>query len=111
MRTHAFLSSAEDSRMQYFAGHGFPVQEFAKRGVGPVIQADELRYHAELRLLDMADLELRMAGLSADGARFRMRNTFTRADGTIACTVTSAGGWLDLRRRKLTERPPTCSRS
>jgi acyl-CoA thioester hydrolase len=46
-----------------------------------------------------------MAGLSADGARFRMRNTFTRSDGTIACTVTSAGGWLDLHRRKLTQPP------
>ena len=43
--------------------------------------------------------------MSADGARFRMRNTFTREDGTIACIVTSTGGWLDLAARRLATPP------
>ncbi|WP_127918127.1 hypothetical protein [Prescottella agglutinans] len=34
-----------------------------------------------------------------------MRNTFTRADGTVAATVTSTGGWLDLAQRRLTSPP------
>ncbi|MFE3229539.1 hypothetical protein [Nocardia sp. NPDC059228] len=34
-----------------------------------------------------------------------MRNTFTRADGTVAATVTSTGGWLDLTRRRLISPP------
>jgi len=105
MRTHAFLASAEDSRMRYFAGHGFGVGEFARLGIGPVIQSDDLRYRGELRLLQTADLDLRLAGLSHDGARFRMRNVFVRADGKVACTVTSTGGWLDLAARAL-RRPP-----
>ena len=105
MRTHAFLASAENSRLQYFTARGYPAREFARRGLGPVIQSDDLQYRAELRLMATADLELRMAGLSADGARFRMRNSFTRDDGTMACIVTSAGGWLDLAARRLTTPP------
>jgi acyl-CoA thioester hydrolase len=102
MRTTAYLAAAENSRMRYFATFGFSVEEFARRGLGPVIQSDELRYKAELRLLDTATIELAMVGLSADGARFRMRNTFIRSDGRVAGFVTSTGGWLDLAARKLT---------
>ncbi len=105
MRTTAYLAAAENSRMQYFAGSGFSAGEFARRGFGPVIQTDQLRYRSELRLLEQAELSLQMAGLSPDGARFMMRNTFTRADGTVAATVTSTGGWLDLGQRRLTSPP------
>ncbi|MET8428421.1 thioesterase family protein [Nocardia sp. NPDC004860] len=105
MRTTGYLAAAENCRMQYFAGSGFSAGEFAQRGFGPVIQTDELRYRTELRLLEPARLSLHLAGLSNDGARFMMRNTFTRADGTVAATVTSTGGWLDLTQRRLTSPP------
>lgn len=55
----------------------------AWRGLGPVIQCDNLQYRAELRLMATADIGLRLAGMSADGTRFRMRNTFTRDDGEM----------------------------
>jgi acyl-CoA thioester hydrolase len=105
MRTTAFLGAAEDSRMQYFAANGFTMETFVAQRIGPVIQQDELRYRAELRLLEPATIELRMAGLSDDGARFRMRNTIIRDDGAVAVTATSTGGWLDLDRRRLTAPP------
>ncbi|MEU1429754.1 thioesterase family protein [Nocardia sp. NPDC005746] len=105
MRTNAYLAAAENSRMQYFTGSGFSAAEFARRGLGPVIQTDQLHYRAELRLLDPAELTLELAGLAPDGARFVLRNTFTRADGRVAATVTSTGGWLDLTRRRLTTPP------
>ena len=105
MRTTAYLASAEDMRMRYFAQQGFAMSTFARLGIGPVIQHNDLRYHAELRLLDTATLSLELAGLSEDGARFTLRNTYTRADGRTAATVTSTGGWLDLARRRLA-RPP-----
>jgi acyl-CoA thioester hydrolase len=102
MRTTAYLAAAEDSRMQYFAAAGFSMREFTRLQIGPVVQTDELRYQAELRLLDEASLEIQLAGLSPDGARFGLRNIFTRADGRVACTVTTIGGWLDLKQRRLT---------
>ena len=105
MRTTAYLASAEDMRMQYFAQQGFAISAFARLGIGPVIQHDDLHYHAELRLLDTATLSLELAGLSEDGTRFKLRNSYTRADGRTAATVISIGGWIDLARRRLT-RPP-----
>ncbi len=105
MRTTAYLAAAEDSRMQYFASHGFSMQEFTRLALGPVVQTDEIRYRAELRLQDRAELTIQLAGLSPDGARFGLRNTFTREDGRTACTVTTIGGWLDLRERRLTPPP------
>ena len=105
MRTVAYLEVAEDSRMQYFASRGYSMDAFMKNRIGPVVTADELQYLAELRLLDRAVIRLELAGLSADGARFRLRNTIVRADGRTAATVTSTIGWLDLVERRLTAPP------
>jgi acyl-CoA thioester hydrolase len=41
------------------------------------------------------------AGLSEDGSRFRLRNEFYREGGALAARVTSTGGWLDLKARKM----------
>ncbi|MCC6622189.1 MAG: thioesterase family protein [Deltaproteobacteria bacterium] len=106
MRNTAFLDVAGDVRMMFFALHGFAMSEFARLGIGPVIQHDELDYARELRLLESYDVDLTLAGLSEDGARFRMRNTFSKADGKHVATVTSSGGWLDLTARRLLPPPP-----
>jgi acyl-CoA thioester hydrolase len=105
MRTTAYLARAEDSRMQYFASAGFTVGRFAELRIGPVIRTDELSYTAELTLLAEFQLTLVLAGLSVDGRKFILRNTFVKDDGRIAATVTSTGGWLDLTSRKLTTPP------
>jgi len=102
MRTVAYLEVAEDSRMQYFASRGYSMDAFVTHRIGPVVSRDELRYRAELRLLDPAVVRLELAGISSDGARFRLRNTIVRADGRTAATVTSSIGWLDLVERRLT---------
>jgi acyl-CoA thioester hydrolase len=105
MRTVAYLEVAEDSRMQYFASRGYSMGSFVKHRLGPVVSRDELQYRAELRLMDRAVVRLELAGLSPDGAHFRLRNTFVRADGRTAATVTSTIGWLDLGERRLTTPP------
>jgi len=106
LRNAAYLGIAEDCRMQYFAALGFPMSEFERVRVGPVVQRDELDYHRELRLLEEASVSLSLGGLSADGSRFRLRNTFTRLhDAKRVAVVTSTGGWLDLDARRL-RRPP-----
>lgn len=105
MRTTAFLGWAEDSRMRCFASVGFPMERFIELGIGPVVRSDTLEYRAELRLGEPGTIRLWIAGLSADGSRFRMRNEIERADGRTAATITSDGGWLDLGERRLTAPP------
>ena len=105
MRNTAFLDKAADVRMMFFSEHGFPMEEFLRRKIGPVIRKDELEYFKEVHLLEELRITLAVSGLAEDGSRFLLRNEFRRADGKLAATVVSAGGWLVQSLRKLVAPP------
>ena len=105
MRNTAYLDMSATVRMMFFSEHGFPMEEFKRLRVGPVVQKDEIDYQREVNLLDELRVSLSIAGLSDDGSRWLMRNDFVRPDGKAAASVTSAGGWLDLAARKLVAPP------
>ncbi|MGH8563064.1 MAG: thioesterase family protein [Gammaproteobacteria bacterium] len=105
MGNTAFLDKSGDVRMMFFAEHGFPMEEFVRRKLGPVIMKDELEYFKEIRLLEPMRVTLAIAGLSEDGSRFLVRNELWREDGKLAARVTSGGGWLDLSARKVVVPP------
>ena len=105
MRNTAFLDKSADIRLMFFAEHGLPIDEFVRLGIGPVVRKDDIDYFREIRLLEEMRVTLSAAGLSDDGARFLMRNEFWRADDSLAARVTSSGGWLDHRARKLVVPP------
>jgi len=106
MANVAYLSKCVDARMSFFKQHGFPVSEFAKRQIGPVVRRDELEYYREIGLLEPIKVTLEIAGMAPDGSRFRLRNEILTEDGKRAARVTSEGGWLDLAKRKLIAPPP-----
>lgn len=105
MRNTAFLDKSADVRMMFFSENGFPVDEFSRRKIGPVVRSDELEYFREIRLLEEFRVTLALAGLAEDGSRFMLRNEFWRADAMLAAKVTSTGGWLDLALRTLVVPP------
>jgi acyl-CoA thioester hydrolase len=110
MANTAYLHKAATARMLYFSANGFPMAEFARLNLGPVILRDEVDYYRETRLLDEFTVTLELAGLSADAKKFRLRNAFLRADGKPSAVVTSLGAWLDLAARRLTA-PPSALRA
>jgi len=105
MRNTAFLDKSADVRMMFFAENGFPVQEFSRLKLGPVIMKDEVEYQKEVGLLQEIKVTLALAGLSVDGSRFILRNEILHPDGKLCARVTSTGGWLDLAVRKLAAPP------
>lgn len=105
MRNTAYLDKAGDVRMMFFAEHGFPMSEFLRLRIGPIITKDEIEYFREVNLLDELKVNLAIAGLADDGSRWLMRNEFFRPDGKAAAIVTSIGGWLDLSARKIVAPP------
>ena len=105
MRNTAFLDKSADVRMMFFSENGFPMEEFIRLKIGPVIRKDEIEYFKEVRLLEEVRVTLALAGLAEDGSRFVLRNEFWKADGKMAANVTSSGGWLDLSLRKLVAPP------
>jgi acyl-CoA thioester hydrolase len=106
MRNTAYLDKSADTRMLFFSEHGFPMSEFVRLKVGPVIIKDALEYFREVNLLDELKVTLAVAGLSEDGSRWLMRNEFFRPDDKPAARVSSVGSWLDLAVRKLVPAPP-----
>ena len=106
MKNTAFLDKAADVRMMFFSENGFPVAEFSRLRLGPVVMKDEVEYRKEVGLLQEITVTLALAGYSEDGSRFLFRNEILRLDGTLCARVTSAGGWLDLAARKLVAPPP-----
>jgi acyl-CoA thioester hydrolase len=105
MRNTAFLDKSADVRMMFFSENGFPMDEFIRRKIGPVIKKDEIEYFKEIRLLEELRVTLAIAGLAEDGSHFLIRNEFWRVDQKLAAKVTSDGGWLDLSIRKLAVPP------
>lgn len=106
MKNTAYLDLCPDVRMLYFESRGFSVKDFDRLRVGPVVRRDQVEYFRELRLLEPFNVDVALAGLSPDGSRFALRNSFTREDGQLAARVTSEGGWLDLEARRLRLPPP-----
>lgn len=100
MRNTAYLDKSADVRMMYFADAGFPMAEFARLQLGPVVMKDVVEYFRECKLLDEIVVTFSMAGLSEDASRMLLRNEFYR-NGTLAARVTSTAGWFDLQQRKL----------
>jgi len=105
MRNTAYLDRSADVRMMYFSENGFPMAEFMRLRIGPVIMKDEVEYFKEVQLLEALKVTLSQAGQAEDGSRFLLRNEFYRSNGKLAARVTSSGGWLDLSARKLTVPP------
>jgi acyl-CoA thioester hydrolase len=105
MKNTAFLDKSADVRMMFFAENGFPMSEFSRLRLGPVLMKDEVEYRREVGLLQEITVTLALAGLSEDGSRFQLRNEIFSLDGKLCARVTSAGGWLDLTARKLVVPP------
>jgi acyl-CoA thioester hydrolase len=105
MKNTAFLDKSADVRMMFFAENGFPMGEFLRLGLGPVVMKDEVEYRKEVGLLQEVTVTLSIAGHSDDGSRFVLHNEIVGPDGTLCASVTSTGGWLDRKARKLVAPP------
>jgi acyl-CoA thioester hydrolase len=106
MKNTAYLDAAVDVRFLYFESCGLAAADLAALGIGPVVQRDEVEYFRELRFLEEYTVTHRLAGSSDDFSRFMLRNEFYRPDGNLAARLTSTGGWLDMKARKLIAPPP-----
>jgi acyl-CoA thioester hydrolase len=110
MGNTSYLDHAHNTRMLFFGEHGFTLARFASEKFGPVVVRDELVYLKELRLMDEFTVDYELVGISDDGVKFRVRNTFRNAPNDVAAAVTSEGVWFDLERRRPRVPPPDLDR-
>ena len=105
MKNTAYLDKAADVRQMFPMENGFPVEEFLRLRIGPVVMKDEIEYFKEVGLQQQIKVTYALAGHAPDGSRFLLRHEIFRPDGTLSARVTSTGGWLDLAERKLVAPP------
>ncbi len=105
MRNTAYSEYAVDARLGYLTERGFGFERMVEMGFGPVILREEIDYLREVRLGEAVEVEVAVLGLSPEGARFKYAHDFRKADGTPCARIVIAGGWLDLRARRLVAPP------
>ena len=111
MRNAAYLGVAEETRMRFMEANGWPMAEFARRKLGPVVVEDRLTYRIELGLLEPFRVDLTLAATTDDGRKFRVRNRFFRSsDDALCATVDSVVLWFDLQQRRAIVPPPELAR-
>jgi len=106
MKNTAYLDKTADVRQMFLIEHGFPMEQFLRLRIGPVVMKDEVEYFREVGLQQEITVSYALAGHAPDGSRFLLRHEIFRWDGKLAARVTSTGGWLDLTERKLIAPPP-----
>src|SRR5688500_6012898 len=100
-----YLEYAVDTRIAYFASRGFEPNSFVREGFGPVVKSDHVEYFRESTMLDELTVTNENGGHSKDFSRFRVINNIYKAGGELAARITSIGGYLGLKERKLIEPP------
>lgn len=106
MKNTSYLDKTADVRQMFLIENGFPVAEFLKLRIGPVVMKDEVEYFREVQLQEQITVTYALAGHAPDGSRFLLRHEIFRPDGDLSARVTSAGGWLNLTERRLVAPPP-----
>lgn len=98
-----YLQYAEHARWSLLRAAGIAQTDLLDKGVGPVALENTVRYRSELRAGD--ETAVSCAFVWGDGKTFRIEQTVTKADGTVAATFTSVGGLMDLKERRLVADP------
>ncbi|QNM97902.1 acyl-CoA thioesterase [Chitinimonas koreensis] len=105
VRHNAYADFCTHARIEWLRAHGFGFDQFQKHGFGPVIFKESTEYYKELKMSERVSVVVRIAGLSADGSRFRIRHDLCKEDGRPAALHEISGAWFDLRQRKLMQPP------
>ncbi len=106
MRHTAYNDYAAQLRVSFMTAHGLDIDEMEKLQMGPVLFREETRFLSEVRIGERINVDIRIAGLSSDGERWRLVHRIFKRDGSLSAVVTADGAWIDLRKRKLKALPP-----
>ena len=100
LRLSVYIDYAIDTQVRFVAEHGYPQAKSVELGFGPAVLRLETRYYSEVTLGESVTDSIKLAGMSPDGARWKIRHDIVKSDGEKAATVKVEGTWLDLRTRQ-----------
>ncbi|MFF0384718.1 acyl-CoA thioesterase [Streptomyces sp. NPDC004286] len=98
-----YVNYAEHARWSLLRAAGIGQAGLIGGGVGPVALETTIRYRHELLAGD--EVVVTCSFLWGEGKTFRIEQTITKTDGTLAAEITAVGGLMDLTARKLVPDP------
>ncbi len=101
-----YLQFAIDARFEFLRSQGFDMARLTGLGITPTTFREDLEYRREVGQGDQVEVTVELAGLNADGSRWRLHQDIIGPGGMPAARVRSSGAWLDLVTRELVI-PPT----
>ncbi len=96
----AYIDAAGDLRYHFFKEHDFPTERFQQMGIGPVYTALSARFFREVRFGETVTITYQLAGLSPQGARWKVHHDVLKANRKKAVSIELEGAILDLALRK-----------
>jgi len=105
MRHTAYNDYAAQVRVSFMAEHGLGIDMMEKLHIGPVLFREETRFLKEVRIGETIRVDVRLAGMSTDGERWKMVHQVFKQNGKIAALITVEGAWINMLSRKLTPPP------
>ncbi|MFG2193182.1 acyl-CoA thioesterase [Streptomyces sp. NPDC048639] len=102
LNTGVYMQYGEHARWSLVQASGIRQSELVEKSVGPVNLESTIRFHRELRAGDEVDVTCTFVW--GEGKTFRVEQTFLR-DGELVAELTSVGGMMDLRARRLLPDP------
>jgi len=101
MRHTAYNDYAAHVRFSFLNEKGFTMNKFREIGIGPVLFNERTDFFREVRSGDLITVNVKLAGASSDGRKFRMRHEVTMNGKEKAAAITVEGAWLDVVKRKI----------
>ncbi|MFD7938782.1 acyl-CoA thioesterase [Streptomyces sp. NPDC059755] len=98
-----YINYAEHARWSLLQAAGITQAGLLAKGVGPVALETTIRYQRELLAGDEVDVSCVFEW--GGGKTFRIRQTISKADGTVSAQLFSVGGLLDLKERRMVADP------
>ena len=105
MRHTAYNDYAAEVRVRYFKEQNFSIEEFSKFNIGPILFTEETSFRKEIHLGENISVDIKLAGLSKNGERWKITHQVFNEAGKLAATIKVYGAWIDLTKRKLTVPP------
>lgn len=100
LRHSVYSDYATQVRISFLAENGFPFAKFQELQIGPVLMKEEIVFFREVGMEnDFINIDIQLAGLAPNGAKWKLRHNIVRADGLIAASILAEGCWLDLKLR------------
>ena len=96
----AYINAAGDLRYRFFGERGFPPEKFEQLGIGPVYTALHAQFLREVRMGETVIMTFALAGLSPQGARWKVHHDVLKSNGKKAVSIDLEGGLLNLSTRQ-----------